>query len=295
MSIVRLIRIYYNYFDKGSIWVGIALLALMCVYAFDKRIRAKRMFLYIPLIYIILLIINPLAYWVFERAGIQYAYSRVYWFIPIMPVIAYFLIWAVKNANNIQKCVLALAFVIIMLFSGSFVYKAFPFGAAKNQYHIPQDTIDIADMILADNTRKGNKAVMPEAVSRSTRSYTSKIAVMFGAFGWEMYYDEDTEDTNTINLQNQLYSEINSDEPDIGAILRAAWALEWEYIVLPKGKTSKEQMNEGWFNYIGSSDNYDLYGCLVVSDEFKINPSDRLPNGQEAQEEPEGAEEQTGN
>lgn len=267
MDIVRLIRIYYNYFDKGSIWVGIALLALMCVYAFGKRIRAKRMFLYIPICYIVLLIVNPFAYGIFEKMGLQYAYSRVYWFVPIMPVIAYFLVWAVKNGNNVQRIVLAISFAIIMLFSGSFVYKAFPFKAAENPYHISQDIIDIANTILADNAREGKKAVMPEEISRSMRIYTSRISVMFGALGWEMYYDEEKEDTNTINLQNRLYSEINSETPDIDGILSAAWALEWEYVVLPKGKTTEEQMSAGWFSYLGSSDNYDVYGCLVVPDD----------------------------
>lgn len=269
MNISRLINIYYNYFNKGSIWVGIALIALMCVYAFDKRIRAKRLFLYIPLLYIILLVINPFIYPLFEKLGVHYAYSRVYWFIPIMPVTAYFLVWAVKNGNNIQRIVLALAFIITAVSSGSFVYKAFPFRKVSNQYHLSQDIVDVADIILSDSTREGKKAIMPEEISRSTRIYTPRISVMFGASGWEMYYDEEKEDTNTINLQNRLYTEINSENPDIDGILSAAWALEWEYIVLPKGRATEEQMSAGWFNYVGSSSGYDVYGCLVVTDEMK--------------------------
>lgn len=269
MSISQIINIYYSYFNRGSILVGVALMALIGVYAFDKRIRAKRLFLYIPLCYTVLLIINPFAYAFFEKLQLGYAYSRVYWFLPIPFLIAYFLIWAFKSINNIQRLVLGITIIGLLLFSRSFVYTAFPFYNAENPYHLPQDTVDVANIILNDDTRDGKKAIMPEELSRSTRIYTSKISVMFGALGWEMYYDEEEEDTNTINLQNQLYNEINAQEPDTAAILRAAWALEWEYIVMPKGVVTEEEMNEGWFNLVGRSDNYDVYGCLVVPDELK--------------------------
>lgn len=267
-----LVNMYMDYYGKSVIIVGIMFIAMMAVYAFDKRIRSKRLLVYIPLIYMVVVLLNPIGYDMAEKIGGEYAYTRLYWVIPSCFIIAYAYQMILKSGDKKYISIVTIILAVICVAFGQTFFMYPDSERAKNTYHIPQDTVDVVDIILKDSSRNEKKVIAPEEISQNVRIYTSKLEVMFGKWAWNCYYQKDGEEGNLVDVlerQERLYREINSETPDVEYILESAWLLEWQYIVLPKGRVTDEEMADGWFNPVGSTDSYDVYGCLVIPDELK--------------------------
>ena len=291
-NMIRLYRIYTEYFENGMIFIVLAFISMLVIYAFDRQIRPKRLFVYVPFIYTIVFLLNPWIYILMERLHIEYAYSRLFWSLPIVFAIAYalMLIWKIAERKYyIYVAVIAAVSITIM---GTSIIAYQDTCKTSNRYHIPDETIKVAEIILKDDARENKTVIAPELISRSIRTYTSRVDVMFGAKGWNTYYKKDGEIGNTVDVmerQRRLYQEINSDCPDVDYILTSAWLLEWQYVVIKKNLVQREEMEERWFSYVGGTDEYDIYGALVIPQELKDymeqhNNEDELLNRNELEE-----------
>lgn len=145
--------------------------------------RAKRYFLFIPMIYLIT-IYNPM----FTKIITKYftgseVFWRLWWLLPIEFSIAYsfVLIWNLKNTKS-YKAMVFLTEVILIIMAGNLVYtKENGFEIAENLYKIPQSIIKQTQYILdsqEESTILKTATVMapPEPLHSVTmRQLTSKI------------------------------------------------------------------------------------------------------------------------
>ncbi len=119
-------------------------------------------------------------------------YYRVLWLIPMYVVIGYAackLIFSLKNVVW-HRVGLVAALVVVML-SGSIVYANQYMSAAENLYHIPQDVIEVCDVILPKDQDQRVRALFPSELVHFVRQYDTRILMPYGremiASQWDYY------------------------------------------------------------------------------------------------------------
>ena len=135
----------------GNPLLAIVLLAsAIYLIIYEKDIRKKIILGILPVVVLagFLLPITKILYVAAFDDGSD-TYYRVLWLIPMYVVIGYAackLIFSLKNVVW-QRVGLVATLVVVML-SGSIVYANQYMSRAENLYHIPQDAIDVCDVIL---------------------------------------------------------------------------------------------------------------------------------------------------
>lgn len=119
-------------------------------------------------------------------------YYRLLWLVPMYVVIGYAackLIFSLKN-HVWQRVGLVAALVIVML-SGSIVYANQYMSVAENLYHIPQDVIDVCDVITPKDREQRVRALFPSELVHFVRQYDTNILMPYGremiASQWDYY------------------------------------------------------------------------------------------------------------
>lgn len=119
-------------------------------------------------------------------------YYRVLWLIPMYVVIGYAackLIFSLKNVVW-QRVGLVAALVVVML-SGSIVYANQYMSRAENLYHIPQDVIEVCDVIVPKDRDQRVRALFPSELVHFVRQYDTNILMPYGremiASQWDYY------------------------------------------------------------------------------------------------------------
>ena len=159
----------------------------------EKDIRKKIILGIIPVVVLagFLLPITKILYVAAFDDGSD-TYYRVLWLIPMYVVIGYAackLIFSLKNVVW-QRVGLVAALVVVML-SGSIVYANQYMSRAENLYHIPQDVIDVCDVILPKDRDQRVRALFPSELVHFVRQYDTNILMPYGremiASQWDYY------------------------------------------------------------------------------------------------------------
>ncbi|RKM57838.1 hypothetical protein D6855_12370 [Butyrivibrio sp. CB08] len=119
-------------------------------------------------------------------------YYRVLWLIPMYVVIGYAackLIFGFES--KVKQRVALVAAVVIVMLSGSLVYFNQYMSVAENMYHIPQEVIDVCDVIAPKDGDSRVRAVFPSELVHFVRQYDVNILMPYGremlATQWDYY------------------------------------------------------------------------------------------------------------
>ena len=162
----------------GNFYFYLFPLAIIALLILLKR---RRTIFVIPLILITLIVVNPLFYFSWNKLGL-YAYWRVLWIVPIIPVFA-----ALGSSineridNKIAKTISTVAFSVALVFMGALVYSdEFGFFAipATNASKVPQEVADVADYILSQKDKP--RIIAESSISTYIRQYTGEIDTLYG-------------------------------------------------------------------------------------------------------------------
>ena len=141
----EVITLFREYMGTGLI-VGWFLLALVYLMLKEKRKNIRIVFVYVPLV-LLLLYFNPLvAEIIYGLAGNE-IYYRILWLLPITVVIAYSVIHLYGQLKGKIRIVFAAICAVLCMISGSFIYSNPFFGRAENLYHVPDSVVNICDAI----------------------------------------------------------------------------------------------------------------------------------------------------
>jgi hypothetical protein len=168
-----------NDYMGGSVYGLFYLIAAVYILLADKDKRKTIMF---PAILLMIFIINPISYkYIWEKTmsngTVQW---RAYWMIPIVLMIAYAVVRAIFCVENILiKIILLLLMVVCIISGGNNVYMhEYNFETSENYYKIPQEAIEVSDILLADNEEP--RVVMETGLYCYIRQYSTKIKMMYG-------------------------------------------------------------------------------------------------------------------
>lgn len=202
-------------------------------------------------------------------------YYRVLWLLPVSITLAYTecsVIYRLgkrfeRNARWISYAGALVGVAVIML-AGKYVYNSPHISKAENAYHLPQEVIDICDMIEA---REGeipyNYATFPGDLVYYVRQYRTDIGLSYGrdmvepVWGYGIWNEAYMAIEGTDEIKAEELVEITRRFPDEARASR--------FIILRDSKPIDQPLDELGLTFLGQFGQYKLYEDPVVTERMK--------------------------
>lgn len=240
---------YFNGRKEGIAFLGIY--ALVLVYIWLKRDKEKIQFLIPMSVFLALTIFNFIVMeYVVIPLDLDTEWYRMYWLVPVVPVVAYGAVELIRAQSNIgKKCVIAAIVVLCIALSGQPVWRL-GYHLQDNPYKVRNSLIDIVNIIHGDCEKETVKVLLPtDYYINEIRQYDASIIMST----WKSVVSEvqkECNETGTYELTQddvwQRSQEIlvlaNMCSMDVGKeeIYRALYITSTEYIVCD---TKTESLN----------------------------------------------------
>ena len=178
-------------------------------------------------------------------------YYRLLWLVPMYLVIGYALCKIVTGfAKELWQRVALVAALVVVVLSGSLVYLNQYMSVAENLYHIPQNVIDVCDVILPEDGEPRVRAVFPSEMVHYVRQYSTDILMPYGrdmiVTQWDYY--------------NEVYEVYEKPETiDAEVLLDATRKSGTRYIILPSDRKINKNLTTLGLKLIDTVDKYYIY------------------------------------
>lgn len=170
------LEIFQKYMGTGLIIIWF-LVSAGYLWIREKRKPVRIMFLYVPLL-ILILFFNPLFVAIFYRLAGEEIYFRILWLLPVTVVIAYAVVVAFEQLQGKKKRMFGLLAAVVLFFSGTLTYTSPLYRVAENIYHVPQTVVTICDAIEIPGREV--MAAFPSEMVVWVRQYSPVVRMPFG-------------------------------------------------------------------------------------------------------------------
>lgn len=239
------LRLFQEYMGTGLLMIWF-LASLLYLWLREKRKHIRILFLYVPVV-LLLLFFNPLLAKLMVKLADGEIYYRILWLLPVTVVIAYAAVdFCGRLAGRVRYIAAGVA-VIVLVCSGSLIYKNPYFQKAENVYHVPQSVVDICDAIKVDGREV--MAVFPGELLQYVRQYSSVICMPYGR---DIVVSKWT-------VHNDLYVLMEQEVIDAAELAAEARDQQCVYIILPESKVLAGTLQEQEYEEFGRMDGYVIY------------------------------------
>ncbi|MBQ0028129.1 MAG: hypothetical protein KBS96_05950 [Lachnospiraceae bacterium] len=218
--------------------------ALMYLWFTEEDKHIKVLLVVVPSA-IQLLFFIPYAYYIYEMLD-EGTYYRVLWLLPMTMVIAYAGCRIIGNHTRAGVAVV----MLILIFSGTCVYTNRNVTVAENVYNLPDEVIELCDIVKPEEGRERVWAAFPPLLVHYVRQYTTTIQLPFG---------RDSMVDSWKKLDNPLFELYMS--PNMPADKLTQYATEYycNYLILEKDAEVIGDLSDYGVDYMTSTENYDVY------------------------------------
>ena len=242
--------LFREYMGTGLIVVWY-LLSLIYLFVKEKRKPFRVLFLYVPVI-LLLLYFNPLfAQIVYGVAGSE-IYYRILWLLPFTVVIAYTCVQIYGELRGFKKGLWAMTAAMLLMVSGKFIYDNPYFHEAENLYHVPGSVVNICDAIEVPGREV--MAVFPIELVQYVRQYSPVVCMPYGR---EIMVER-------WNNFNELYDAMEAEKADLAWLAPLAKEASCHYIILRKDKEVIGQVEDYDWVYFGETQDYIIYRDIDI-------------------------------
>jgi len=216
----------------------------------DKRVRT--ILVYIPAIMMVLFFL-PVFYMLYNQLD-EGTYYRILWLMPMTVVIAYA---GCKLIGHHVKLGVLIACIVIVI-SGTYVYNSPYISKAQNPYHLPQETVEICEMIRPAEGEERVWAVFPAEQVHYVRQYTTTIQMPYGRESIEASWDFEY-------IKNPLYVLLQQEVIPAEELSELSIEYYCNYIILLKSMKVEGDLQEYGIELIGETENYLVYRNTPVA------------------------------
>lgn len=245
------ILLFREYMGTGLILIWF-LLSLIYLFLKEERKPVRILFLYVPLI-LLLLFFNPL----FARVmGIYLGdeiYYRILWLLPVTPVLAYTALQISLGLKGKKRMLFTVGAVLLTVVSGGYIYQNPFFSKAQNLYHVPDSVVHICDAIEIEGREV--TAVFPLDMVQYVRQYSPVICMPYGR---EIL----VESWNEWATQNELCDAMEAEVIKASEVGKYAREQHCVYIVIPETKEILGNFEETGYREFARMDGYVIYKDL---------------------------------
>ena len=206
-----------------------------------------------PLI-LLLIFFNPLITLVIYHYVDTEIYYRILWLLPMTAVIAFATVEIYGKLKEKKRTVFAVVTALLVMVSGSFVYRDPLFGKAENAYHVPQSVVDICDAIEVEGREV--MAVFPVELISYVRQYSPVVCMPYGR--------EITVERWNYTTENALFDAMEAEVIDAELLSRLAREATCAYIILPEGKEIDGNLSDYDYETFGKVEGYMIYKDSTV-------------------------------
>ena len=226
--------------------VALYICALLFLFFKEKETYKRILFAYLPF-FIIAVLLLPITYRTIATVIDEELYYRFFWMLPMTLVIAYAAVELYHSYRGKYQKLVALGLALVVILSGDFVYDNWRYTKAENEYHVPQEVVDLCDLIHTDGREV--MALFPMELMQYVRQYDATICMPYGrnllVAEWEMWHP--------------LYFKFEIYETDAAEIFAGAKNYECSYIVAEAGKLSVDAIGETGYTLIETMHGYDVF------------------------------------
>ena len=245
--------IFKNYvgFHQHKFLFVIYLFFLLYLWLMEKRKTLRAVFVYAPTLLLCCFFI-PL----FRKAFVALLddaeiYYRLLWLLQMGIVSAY---GAVKLFGRFRKTGLVIISAAIIV-CGSFVYQSEHITKAQNAYHLPEEAIEVAELIKPEEGRV--MVLVPADLVYFIRQYETTINMPYGRemliASWDYY--------------NDLYEAMEKAEViETESFVELTRSYGCNYVVLKKDRELQEPLMDCGFVLYAQTDNYLIYQDMEIGE-----------------------------
>lgn len=178
---------YHNGFD-GNHFFSFYIICSIYLFIFDKDKRWK---LVVPSLLLTIFILNPVCYKFIWAKTIGYSYWRLFWAIPIVPVVAMTFVDVLMPAKNKKRRAgLAVLMALLCLRSGAWVYSNADTNFARDEsiYKLPGNAVEVVGWLTSHD--ENPRVVNDITLARYAIQISPKIQQAFGRWGEGNVYTE---------------------------------------------------------------------------------------------------------
>ncbi|MBO6259571.1 MAG: hypothetical protein J6N47_01960 [Lachnospiraceae bacterium] len=237
-----------NYAGTGFLLI---LYALSYVYLFiaEKDDRKRTFFIWIPTVLWLVFMLPPVRWLFIKLIDSGDTYYRMLWMIPISATTAH----AVAKLSSRYRLIGLAAVSAVIVLCGSSVYNAKAgevniVSAAQNPYHIPDEAIDVVELVKKTDEGHKIRAVMPEEMTFYVRQYDTDVYL---AFGREMVMG--------FPVANGMYEVMSATPVDVWELIRKGRERLVSAYVFGKYQVLSDDPEEYGLIKLGETENYKVY------------------------------------
>ena len=234
---------YVGYHQYKFLFV-IYLFFLLYLWLMEREKRLRVVFVYVPTL-LLVSFFCPL----FRKAFVALLddaeiYYRLLWLLQMSVVSGYGMLKLCGRYRKIGLVILSAGIIAC----GSFVYNSEHITKAQNWYHLPQEAIEVAELIDPEEGRV--MALVPADLLYYIRQYTTRVNMPYGRemiiARWDYYHElhEAMEEADTI--QTSSFVELTR-------------AYGCNYVVLKKDREIEEPLTDYGFTLYAGTENYLIY------------------------------------
>lgn len=236
---------------ENHLLAGLYVFALLYLWLTEKDKTKRAIFVYAPTI-LLLLFFCPLFRKVFVRImEDSETYYRLLWLLQMSIVSAYGLIRLMGKHRRIGLAVACLVIAVC----GDYVYDSEHISRAENAYHLPQEAVDIVDLIAPEEGRI--TVLVPADLIYYVRQYSTDIELPYGR---EMLIDR-------WDYYHAMYEAMEKAEViDTPVFAELARTYPCAYVVLKEDREMKEPLTDHGYSVYGQVGEFVIYQDMTLQE-----------------------------
>lgn len=260
ISYLRACLMRYNG-STGFLVLYFAALIYILIKGTDKE---KKIF--IPMsILMIITVYNPLFPHILSIfADINSEYYRFFWMTPVIVLVPYVMtriIVTIMNGEIKRKKTVIVLMIIVFLVSSNFIYKS-GICAPENIYKVPDEMIEISEIIHADSEDEYPKAYLEYEYNMQMRQYDGKMLLTIDRedylYAISKPYTTEMIDDDNFPQYRILAALTRYQLVDVDKLLAAFDLTQTEYIVLTTGSTWIPVLEDAGLNVVTTTEHHTI-------------------------------------
>ena len=251
----EVLSIFQEFTGSGFLTI-LYLLALLYLWMAEKNSSLRAILVYGASMIQILFFV-PLFYYGYQLLDAG-TYYRILWILPMTVTIAYS---GVKILGKYPAGSIVIGMIMIAV-CGKYVYSNTYITKAENLYHIPQETIEVCDIIMPAEDEEKVIGIFPDDLVHFVRQYTSRI---------QMVYGRDYLAPDWIYGDHPIREVMNQEKIKVSELVRLATEQKCQYIIVERSKETIGKFEKYRVIKIGETANYDIYRNYQIDIKKKSN------------------------
>lgn len=174
-------KCFYEYFGTGFFLPLFLLGILFILLCRDKR-KSSYFMAFASVVIMLISALPPCVYIIDACIGIE-VYWRMYWLLPVNALIAYLFVETLpaKEEKITKKLLYGVIAICVLCIAGEPVFTKEAFTVSENAYEIPQETIDLIELIEGSaQPEEEINVIFPPAHALYARTYSGRVNQMYG-------------------------------------------------------------------------------------------------------------------